>query len=221
MTLALYFSIIKNVFFNDFFSKLFLRVWSTWSRFQFNPLSMDDLAVLCSKGAPAKKLPFFNEVTEAAVFRDGEEHASAAANQSCLYRTFNATQTESRGDPYEEAGRQKTCSSGPDRGTLRSLRLQLEDDSTDQSCLQGPDFLGQELSTTISAVRAAAGGAPMLSTRCDRKCWPSRQSSSERFGNWLREQIYRNRPFFEHEGNGHEKDGQVDQALSHTRAKAC
>ena len=184
-------------------------------------LSTDDLAVLCSKGPPARKPPFFNEATETDVFRDGEEHASAAAKQSRLYSTFNSAQTESRGGPYEEAGRQKTCSRGLDRGTRRGLRLQLEDDLTDQSCLPGPDFLDQELSTSIAAFRATAGGAPMLSTRCDRKCRPSRQSSSERFGNWLREQICRNRPFFAHEGNGREKDGQVYQALSRTRAKAC
>ena len=33
--------------------------------------------------------------------------------------------------------------------------------------------------------QATAGGAPMLSTRCYRKCCPSCQSSGEQSGNWL------------------------------------
>ena len=60
-----------------------------------------------SKGPPARKPPFFSEVTEKAVFRDGEDHDFLAAKQSRLYRTFNTTQTESRGGPYEEARRHK------------------------------------------------------------------------------------------------------------------
>ena len=76
-------------------------------KFQVNPLSIDDLAILCSKGPLAKKPPFFNEVTETAAFGDGEEHIFATAKQRHLYRTFNAAQTESRGGPYEDAGRQK------------------------------------------------------------------------------------------------------------------
>ena len=82
-------------------------------KIQVNSLSFDDLAVLFSKGPPARKPPVFNGVTETAVFRGIEEHASAAAKQSRLYGTFNATQTESRGGPYEEAGRQKTYSYWP------------------------------------------------------------------------------------------------------------
>ena len=76
-----------------FLLKLGICVWSTWSKFQVIPLSTDNLAVLCSKSPPARKQPFFNEVTETAIFHDGEEHTFAAAKQSRLYRTFNAAQT--------------------------------------------------------------------------------------------------------------------------------
>ena len=61
-----------------------------FEKFQVNPLNIDYLVGLCSKGPPARKPPFFNEVTETAVFRDGEEHAFAAAKQNYLYRNFNA-----------------------------------------------------------------------------------------------------------------------------------
>ena len=98
------------------------------------------MAVLCSKGPPTRKPAVFNEVTETAVFPDGEEHAFAAMKQSCLYRTFNAAQTESMSGPYEEVGGQKMCSRKPDHGIRCGLQLQLEDDSMDRNCLPGPDF---------------------------------------------------------------------------------
>ena len=110
-----------------------------WSKFHVNVSSIDDLAVLCSKGPPARKPPFFNKVTETTIYYDDEEHAFAAAKQSRLYKIFNDTQTASTGGYYEEAGRQKTCSCGPDHGTRRSLPLQLKDDLTDRSCLLGQD----------------------------------------------------------------------------------
>ena len=95
-----------------FLLKLGLCVWSTWSKFQVNPLSIHDLTVLSSKGPQARKPPFFNGATETAIFRDGEDHAFVAAKQSRLYRTFNAVQNESRGGPYDEAGRQKRVPAG-------------------------------------------------------------------------------------------------------------
>ena len=105
MKFALYLSIKNGSFVNKISFKASSMRLEYVVKFQVNPLSIHDLTVLSSKGPPARKPPFFNEVTETAAFRDGEEHAFVAAKQSRLYKTFNAAHTESRGGPYEEAGR--------------------------------------------------------------------------------------------------------------------
>ena len=50
-----------------FFLKLYLCLWSGLPKFQVNRLSIEFLAILCSKGPPARKDPIFNDSAKTAV----------------------------------------------------------------------------------------------------------------------------------------------------------
>ena len=140
MILEHYFSILPTSFFNKILSKVVLVSLKYTIKFQVNPLSIKDLAVLCSKGPPARKRPVFDCSGENGRFRCFEEHVFAVTKQSYPCKTVHAVQTRGHHGACKEVQRQKTRFKSPDRQTCRGLRLQFKLDLADRSDIPGPKF---------------------------------------------------------------------------------